>query len=559
MLAINDFLIFIDGFLGGAKWFPFYLLGIGLFFTVYLKFPQIRFFKHAWRVLLGKDKEYEEHKASGETSHFQAMSMALSGTIGTGNMGGVALAIYLGGPAAIFWMLMTAAMGMTTKFVEVSLSHKYRITTDDGTVAGGPMYVMDRGLGWKPLAVVFAAAVVLSSFGSGSMPQVNNIAQVMNSTFGIEMWVSGIVLSALLAFVIIGGITRIAGFAARVVPAMALLYLVGSLCVIASNYENIIPSFISIFADAFTGSAAVGGFIGGAFAYAFSIGVARGLFSNEAGQGSSAIAHASAITEEPVSEGTVALLEPFIDTIIICTLTGLVILSSGAWTEKFENTFQAADFSILAGEYSDKVPDQKQELYKHLNGIEGSSVTIYGGDIDIVDGKMMSTGVTIINARSVAENVVFSKDDDNGDLQPYTGKLVINSGNLDDSDVVVTGKSLVHSATLTSKAFTKSFLGENGKYIVAISLTLFAFSTAVAWSYYGDRAITYLLGPKAVMPYRVVYVIGFFVAAISDTAIIWTFALITVALMTIPNVLCMFMMRKEVKSMVEEYAEKIKK
>ena len=553
MFGLNDFLITIDSFLGSAPWFPFYLLGIGLFFTIYLKFPQVRFFKHAWKTLFRSDE-----KGDGETSHFQAMSMALSGTIGTGNMGGVALAIYLGGPAAIFWMLMTAAMGMTTKFVEVSLSHKYRIKTEDGTVAGGPMYVMDRGLGWKPLAIVFACAVVLSSFGSGSMPQVNNIAQVMTSTFGIESWISGIVLSALLAFVIIGGITRIASFAARVVPAMAAIYLIGSLCVIISNFENVIPSFIAIFADAFTGSAAVGGFIGGVFAQAFSIGVARGLFSNEAGQGSSAIAHASAITEEPVSEGMVSLLEPFIDTIMICTLTGLVILSSGAWTEKYENTFQSADFSIIEGQYSDTDAEQKNALYMHLNAVEGSGVNTYNGEIDIVAGRLMSGNVTVLNARSVAEDVVFSKDDENGDLQPFSGKLAVSDGNLVDGDMVVSGKSLVHSATLTSKAFTKSFLGENGQYIVAFSLTLFAFSTAVAWSYYGDRAITYLLGPKAVMPYRVVYVIGFFVAAISDTAIIWTIALITVALMTIPNVICMFMMRKEVKEMVEEYADRIK-
>lgn len=556
MLAINDFLIFIDGYLGSSPWFPYYLLGIGLFFTIYLKFPQIRFFKHAWSVLFDPE---EKSKAGGETSHFQAMSMALSGTIGTGNMGGVALAIYLGGPAAIFWMLMTAAMGMTTKFVEVSLSHKYRITTDDGTVAGGPMYVMDRGLGWKPLAIVFAAAVVLSSFGSGSMPQVNNIAQVMNSTFGIEMWISGLVLSALLAFVIIGGITRIASFASRVVPSMAILYLIGSFCVIITNYDQVIPSFVSIFADAFTGTAAVGGFIGGVFAQAFSIGVARGLFSNEAGQGSSAIAHASAITEEPVSEGMVSLLEPFIDTIMICTLTGLVILSSGAWTEKYENTFQAADFSIIAGEYSEDNAAQKTELFEHLNGLPGSTVETLTGEIEVIGGKMISGGATIINARSFAEDVVFSKENDGGELMPVTGKLSVSNGNLEDGSVVVTGKSLVHSATLTSMAFTKSFLGENGKYIVAISLTLFAFSTAVAWSYYGDRAITYLLGAKAVMPYRCVYVIGFFVAAISDTAIIWTVALITVALMTIPNVICMFMMRKEVKEMVEDYSAKIRK
>lgn len=552
MFEVNNFLLSIDSLIGSAPWFPFVLLGIGFFFTVYLKFPQIRFFKHAWGVLFGKDKEFEEHKASGETSHFQAMSMALSGTIGTGNIGGVGLAIYLGGPAAIFWMLMTAFMGMTTKFVEVSLSHKYRVTKDDGTVSGGPMYVMDRGLKWKPLAIMFACAAALSSFGSGSMPQVNNMAQVMQSTFGVEEMVTGGIASVLLAFVIIGGVTRIAGFAAKVVPAMALLYLIGALAVILYNLENVIPSFVSIFADAFNGSSALGGFLGATFAFAFNRGVNRGLFSNEAGQGSSAIAHASAITEEPVSEGMVSLLEPFIDTIMICTLTGLVILSSGVWIEKHQNTFQASDFSIIQGAYSDQDADDKEELFKHLNFLDGAIIEEFTGDIDVVDGKMTTATVTVLNARSVAEEVLFVKDG------PYTGKLAIADGDLVDTAVQVSGKSLIHSASLTSIAFTKSYFGEYGKYIVAIALTLFAFSTAVAWSYYGDQAITYLFGVKGVLPYRCLYIVGFFVASFADTTVIWTFAAITVALMTLPNVICMFMMRKEVKEMVDEYAEKIK-
>lgn len=551
-MELNDFLVSIDSFIGSAPWFPFYLIGIGLFFTIYLGFPQIRFFKHAWKVLLGKDKEFESHKAKGETSHFQAMSMALSGTVGTGNIGGVGLAVYIGGPTAIFWMLVTAFVGMTTKFVEVSLSHKYRVTADDGTVAGGPMYVMDRGLGWKPLAAFFAAAVVLSSFGSGSMPQINNIAQVMRETFDFNEKIVGGVAAVLLAFVIIGGISRIAGFASRVVPAMAALYVAGALCVIFSNYEHIIPSFLSIFSDAFTGSSAMGGFLGATFAFAANKGVGRGLFSNEAGQGSSAIAHASAITEEPVSEGMVSLLEPFIDTIMICTLTGLVILSSGVWLEKHENTFQKSDFNIISGTFSDQVETDKQALYEYLNFVEGARITTYDGEIDIVSGKMTSTNVTVLNARSVAEDVVFSKDD-----QAFTGKLAVSDGGLDDTDVVVKGKSLIHSAALTSKAFTRSFLGESGQYIVAISLALFAFSTAVAWSYYGDRAITYLVGQKGVMPYRIVYVIGFFVASFTDTTVIWTFAAITVAFMTIPNVICMFVMRREVKEMVEDYSKNI--
>ncbi len=553
MLDINNYLVSIDSFIGSAPWFPFYLLGIGLFFTIYLKFPQIRFFKHAWSVLLGKDKKKKKSKVKGDTTHFQAMSMALSGTIGTGNIGGVGLAIYIGGPTAIFWMLATAFVGMTTKFVEVSLSHKYRVINEDGTIAGGPMYVMDNALGWKPMAIFFAAAVVLSSFGTGSMPQVNNIAQVMRETFNFNEMAVGGVASILLGFVIIGGITRIAGFASRVVPAMAALYFAGALCVIISNYENIIPSFLSIFTSAFTGSSAMGGFLGATFAFAANKGVGRGLFSNEAGQGSSAIAHASAITEEPVSEGMVSLLEPFIDTIIICTLTGLVILSSGVWLEKHENIFQKSDFSIISGSYSDTVEEDKAALYKHLNFMDGSTVSTLDGEIDIVDGKMITNGATILNARSVAENVIFSKDD-----QPYSGKLSVIDGNLGDRSIVVKGKSLIHSAALTSKAFTRSFLGDGGQYIVAVSLALFAFSTAVAWSYYGDRAITYLFGPRGVLPYRIVYVIGFFVASFADTTVIWTFAAITVAFMTIPNVVCMFMMRKEVNQMVSDYSDKIK-
>ncbi len=555
MLELNNFLVSIDSLIGSAPWFPFVLLGIGLFFSIYLKFPQIRFFKHAWKVLFDPEAK---SKASGETSHFQAMSMALSGTIGTGNIGGVGLAIYLGGPAAIFWMLMTAFMGMTTKFVEVSLSHKYRITTDDGTVAGGPMYVMDRGLKWKPLAIVFACAAVLSSFGSGSMPQVNNMAQVMRETFDVNEMLTGGIASLFLAFVIIGGVTRIASFASRIVPFMALLYIVGALAVMITNYDNIIPSFVSIFANAFEGSAALGGFLGATFAYAFNRGVNRGLFSNEAGQGSSAIAHASAITEEPVSEGMVSFLEPFIDTIMICTLTGLVILSSGVWIEKHENTFQKSDFSILEGQYSDTDPLQREELFKHVNFMDDSIVKLYSNDIEVVEGKMTSTDVTILNARSVAEDVIFYKNNEAGELRPYTGSLSVLDGNLNDLDVVVQGKSLVHSAALTSIAFTKSFLGEGGKYIVTIALTLFAFSTAVAWSYYGDRAITYLFGAKGVFPYRCTYVVGFFVASFSDTTVIWTLSAITIALMTLPNVVCMFMMRREVKTMVNEYAEKIK-
>lgn len=545
MNSFNDLLLFLDSLLGSSPWFPYVLLGVGIFFTIYLKFPQIRYFKHAWRVLTGK---YDKKDAEGDTNHFQALSTALSGTVGTGNIGGVALALSIGGPAALFWMWMTAFFGMTTKFVEVTLSHKYRVKAEDGTMSGGPMYYMDRRLNMKWLAVLFAIATVISSFGTGSLPQINNIAQSMNDSFGIEHMVTGGVLAILLAMVILGGIKRIAYITSRVVPLMAALYIIGALGVIFYNIENLIPSFVSVFADAFTGSAATGGFVGAAFAYAFTKGVNRGLFSNEAGQGSAPIAHAAAKAKEPVSEGMVSILEPFIDTIIICTLTGMVILSSGAWHEKHENEFQRSDMIILAGEYQQQNQDQFQQVAAYLNEMP-SDAELYQGEILVKDGKAVSDGFTIINSRSFAENVVFLLPGEH----VYNGKLNIVDGQLKNQEIVVKGNSLIHSASLTTEAFTRGYFGESGKYIVTIGLLLFAFSTAIAWSYYGDRAMTYLLGARSVMPYRVIYVAGFFWASFADTSLIWTLAAVAIVVMTLPNLLGIMLLRKEMKETVDEY------
>jgi AGCS family alanine or glycine:cation symporter len=546
--AVNDFLIFIDGYLGSAMWFPALLLSTGVFFTLYLGFPQIRYFKHAIGITTGK---FDKDGAAGDTSHFQALATALSGTVGTGNIGGVALALHLGGPAALFWMWMTAFFGMTSKFVEVTLSHKYREKTADGTMAGGPMYYMEKGLNAKWLAILFAIATVLSSFGTGNLPQINSIAAGLKSTFEIEPIITASVLSVLLALVIIGGITRIAKVAATIVPAMAIIYLIGAFAVIIPNVANIGPSFISIFSDAFTGSAAVGGFLGASFAYAFDRGVNRGLYSNEAGQGSAPIAHAAARTDEPADEGMVSILEPFIDTIVICTITGLVILSSGVWMEKFENEFQRADMSFVAGSYEESNAEDVTQLFAYLNG-DQSDARSFSGEFSVLNGRAADNNgdFTLISARSFAEDVVFSRDG-----QPITGQLIVSGGRLDDSDVEVSGKSLLHSVPLTTMAFTQGLFGDFGKYIVSIGLMLFAFSTAIAWSYYGDRAMTYLLGPKSVLPYRVVYVLGFFYAALADTTIVWNVALITIVLMTVPNLIGILLMHKEMKQTVTKYWE----
>lgn len=553
MDVLHDFFQLLDSFLGSAAWFPYVLLGTGAFFTLYLKFPQIRYFNHAWKVVSGK---FDKSSAPGDTTHFQSLTTALSGTVGTGNIGGVALAIFLGGPAALFWMWATAFFGMTTKFVEVTLSHKYREKTADGTMAGGPMYYMDKRLNMKWLAVAFAVATVISSFGTGNLPQSNSIAITMEETFGFEPWIVGSILAILLGLVILGGITRIAAVTSKVVPFMAVVYIIGAFAVIFANIENVGPAFVSIFADAFTGSAAAGGFLGATFAYAFNRGVNRGLFSNEAGQGSAPIAHAAAKTEEPVSEGMVSILEPFIDTIIICTLTGLVILSSGVWSEKHQNVFERSDMFFVAGQYTQTNSDDTTNVFKYLNNLDGTTVEAFNGEISVVNGVADSSGFTLINARSFAEDVTYhvgSVDD------LYTGTLNIVNGSIESDNIVVQGKSLIHSATLTTKAFTKGFFGSYGQYIVSVGLLLFAFSTAIAWSYYGDRAMTYLLGPASVMPYRVVYVFGFLWAAVSDTTLVWTLSAVAIVVMTLPNLFGILMLRKEMKESVTEYWNKVNK
>jgi len=552
MHELNEVLSFVDGIIGGSDWFVFILLGVGLFFTFYLGFPQIRYFRHSLNAVRGK---FDREGDSGDTSHFGALTTALSGTVGTGNIAGVALAIHLGGPAALFWMLVTAFFGMTTKFVEVTLSHKYREMDEEGHIAGGPMYYMKNArftifgkrISLKWLAATFAIATVISSFGTGNLPQINSISNSLFATFGINKVLTGLVLMVLLTLVIIGGIRRIAKVTERLVPSMALLYFIGAILTIAYNYENIVPSFISIFEDVLSGSAATGGFLGAGFAYAFNRGVNRGLFSNEAGQGSAPIAHAAARAHEPVSEGMVAILEPFIDTIIICTITGLVLLSSGVWKEKHQNVFQSIDLRVLDEKYDEKDPQHQKALFDYIN--EKDDVPLYDGQLSVQNGEIRDD-VTIFHARSIAENVYVTKND-----QPYTGMLEVNNGVVDEQagTIRISGSSLVHSAPLTTIAFTESPMGKYGQYLVAIGLLLFAFSTTISWSYYGDRAMTYLFGSRSVIYYRIAYVIGFFIASFTDTTIIWTLSGITIALMTLPNLIGIFWLRREMKNTVKDY------
>ena len=608
MNTLTQILEFLTYYLVDSYWFPAFLIGSGIFFTFYLGFPQIKYFKHGWRVLSGK---YVTPGTEGETTPFQALTTALSGTVGTGNIGGVALAIFLGGPAAIFWMWITAFFGMTTKFVEVTLAHKYREKLPDGSIAGGPMFYIENGLNMKWLAIIFSVCLLMMCIGTGNMPQINNIALVMNDTFDIPKWLTGIVLAILLWMVIIGGIKRIAQIASKLVPFMAFWYIIGALAVIISNYDNIIPSLKLIFVHVFTPAAAVGGFLGASVAAALTRGVNRGLYSNEAGQGSAPIAHATSKTENPIEEGMVSILEPFIDTIVICTLTGLVILASGAWNEKFENKFEASAMDYLnvpstmtlqldnvKGTYAttETVTGSNSGTTATLTSIDGTTLIIadptgyfypseiltgetssatstasptedlntlrnyyyernedieFSGELVISEGVLTSSGVALMHNRSFAEETTYVSTETN---QRFSGVITVEEGKITNpGDFIVEGKSLLRSADLTGKAFTKSIFGEFGQYIVAFGLLLFAFSTVIAWSYYGDRATAHLFGEGWILYYRIIYVGAFFIASIVDTKIIWDIATVIGPIATIPNLIALILLRKEMKAIDNNY------
>jgi AGCS family alanine or glycine:cation symporter len=554
MDAFNNFLILLDGNLSGSWWFPALLIGTGIFFTFYLGFPQFRFFGNGWRIVSGK---YDKSESKGETSPFEALTTAMSGAVGTGNIGGVALAIWTGGPAAIFWMWITAIFGMTTKFVEVTLAHKYRTTLSDGSISGGPMYYIEQGLNMKWVAILFSLLMMITAIGSGNMPQINNIALVMNTEFAVPKLFTGLFLGALLWIIIIGGIQRIASVASKIIPIMGIIYFGGALIVLAENYQNIIPSFNAIFAQVFTGSAAVGGFLGASFAMSLKYGVARGLYSNEAGQGSSPIAHASSKTKKSVEQGMVSILEPFIDTIVVCSITALVILSSGVWTQKFDTTFSKTDMVILEGVYSDEknvdgsytYPDHINELTKYVQSMD-SDVNEFSGSVSVQDGKLISNQVTVIHSRSIAEDIVISS----ADTELFSGILNVKNGKISEQ-VIIEGKSLVSSAELTAKAFSQGILGDFGGKLVAVALLLFAFSTAIAWCYYGDRSTAYIFGERGVIWYRNFYVLCFIAAAVIDTTVVWNIAYVVVALVSIPNLIALFVLRNEMREQVLNYVD----
>jgi AGCS family alanine or glycine:cation symporter len=440
----------LDGLLWGRPAIVL-LVGTGLYLTLRLRFIQFRGFKHSVAIISGK---YDKRSDPGEVTHFQALSAALSATIGTGNIAGVATAIALGGPGAVFWMWVTALVGMASKYTSCTLALKFRIFHPDGSVSGGPMYTLARGLNLRWLGGLFAAFALIASFGIGNMVQANSVVDGIRYVFpqiaqGEGRLVVGLVMAMLVGLVIIGGIKRIAKIAARIVPFMAITYCGAALVILFMHASEIPSAFATIVNLALNPAAAGGGAIGAAMQY----GVARGVFSNEAGLGSAPMAHAAARTHEPVREGLVAMMGPFIDTIVICTMTALVIVVSGAWG------------------------------VHRPEGLEGAALSVH--------------------------------------------------------------------------AFEQA-IGGFGTWVVSFGLSLFAFSTIISWSYYGDRSAEYLFGARAVLPYRMVYTVLVVVGAYVPLKLVWNFADIANILMAVPNLISLILLAGLVKTLTNDYFERSK-
>jgi alanine or glycine:cation symporter, AGCS family len=489
------------------------LLGVGVLFTLWSGFGQYHALTHGVAVVRGK---YDDKRDPGAINHFQALSTALSATVGLGNIAGVAIAISLGGPGAMFWMWIAAIVGMCLKMTEVTQSMLFRDTSDPNNPHGGPMWVCRHGFAklnpslapvGTAIGVIFCLTLMVSTATGGNMFQAWNVADISFTYFGVPQWITGIVLTLGVGAVIVGGIKRIGDVTGALVPIMCVFYLVGGLVVIAINIADVPAVFALIFTEAFSPSEGAGAFIGGAAGYAFLKGMQRAFFSNEAGQGSAPIAHSAAKTDEPVREGIVAGMEPFIDTLVVCTLTGLVILLSGAWNRAPALAYETAPaVAPVVADGAPVITTAGEQAWQ----ISAVPVTI----ADAVEARaQMRAGAVVFLVVAAETNLETGHDlhrvfgalrgnDTVGwtaEFDPFAAPVGVTP------QLAVDGVYLdLKGATLTAKAFDRVIPGLGG-WIVPLAVWLFAFSTIISWSYYGEQGIIFLLGQRAVMPYRVVY------------------------------------------------------
>lgn len=437
----------------GIVWGPamlILLVGTGVYLTVGLKFMPLRRLGYGFRMLWSGRKTTDEQ---GDVSPFNALMTAMAATVGTGNIAGVATAIALGGPGAVFWMWVTAIVGMATKYGEAVLAVRYREVDERGHYQGGPMYYIKNGLGdhWKWLGLLFALFGTIAAFGIGNTIQANSVAHAVETNLATSRAITGVILAVFTAIVLIGGVRWIATVAGKLVPVMAIAYVIGALSIIIMHIEAVPAALSTIITDAFTGTAAAGGFAGSSIMMAIRFGVARGVFSNEAGLGTAPIAHAAAKTNDPVRQGLIGMLGTFIDTIIICTMTALVIVISAGWTQ-----------------------------------------------LDPASGEQLS------------------------------------------------------GAALTSFAFSQG-LPNGGQWIVTIGIMLFAYTTLLGWSYYGERCAEYLFGVKVIIPYRILWIIAIPIGAMAELNPLWLLADVMNGLMAIPNLIALLLLSPVIFRITREY------
>ncbi len=491
-----------SGYVDTVIWHPIVLyivLGVGVLFTIWTRFCQHRALTHGVAVTLGR---YDEKGDPGAINHFQALSAALSATVGLGNIGGVAVAIALGGPGAVFWMWVVGLFGMAIKTTEVALSMLYRDTSDPDNPRGGPMWVArkafaERGMGGVGTIVggIFCVTLLTSAVTGGNMFQAWNVGEVSQAA-GMPRQAAGILLAVMVGVVIIGGVKRIGAVAGRLVPFMCLLYLVAAFYVLLLNLPQIPGLLALIVQQAFSPTEAGGAFLGGTLGTAFAWGLKRALFSSEAGQGSSPIAHSAAKTGEPIREAVVGGLEPFIDTLVVCTLTALVILSSGVWNRPGEAHF-AAPLTFVQVEEG-WVPDSvelpnRTTASRRVMRREGWMVD---ENVFVLANVTAETGETAVRTQVTGEVI----DTDTGlqiDWEPIEAAVAPEMIGTDLFQVFA-------GATLTTYAFDKVQPGM-GTYLVLVASWLFAFSTMISWAYYGEQGIIYLFGRGAVLPYKFIY------------------------------------------------------
>ncbi|MGM0546254.1 MAG: alanine/glycine:cation symporter family protein [Bacteroidota bacterium] len=526
------------------------LLAFGIYITIRLGFIQIRRFGHGLKVVTGF---YDDPEDEGDINHFQALTTALSATVGIGNIAGVALAIHYGGPGALFWMWVTAIFGMAIKYTEVTLAQEYRTTNPDGTVSGGPMYYIENGLGdnWKWLAVAFAVSAAICAFLTGNAVQANTVADVMKTDFQVPVWITGLITASIVAAVVLGGIKRIGKVTSRLVPFMGILYVLGALIILLVHYDQVIPSLIAIVSNAFNPTAGALGVGSGALIFTLSYGVQRGLFSNEAGQGSAPIAHSAAKTDQPVREGVVALLEPFIDTLVICTMTGLVIISTGAWDMHHKSSIDpTAD--IISYTYSQTDSSENSEqvgedlvLYFEDGVPENGEMTHYGSPVDTMYSDKSYT--------TPFEGYIQLSPRNNSDDFRASGAYTSDDVELEN----LYGGVVQNGAPLTSAAFERGLspIIPGGGYLVTFAVLLFAISTSISWSYYGDRAAQYLFGFESIFYYRLAFVGMHFFGAVVTLTTIWAFGDVMLGLMAFFNIIALFALSGVAYKITKKYFE----